>query len=117
MTKKDILKSISDEEALTVLHQLVATSPAIRKKAEGIALPLLAEVDVDSVAAEVLWELDSLKVEDVWGHESSTRDGYVDPGDCAWQMIEDALDLFLGQLRNCRKFPCTTKLSCTAWDC
>lgn len=101
MTKKDILKSISAEEASIVLQQLVATSPAIRKKAEGIALRLLVDVDVDSVAAEVLLELDSLIVEDVWDHSGSTRDGYVDPGECAWQMFEDALEPFLEQLQKC----------------
>jgi len=63
MTKKNILQSISAEEALTVLQQLVATSSVIRKKAEGIALALLADIDVDGVADEVLWALESLAVE------------------------------------------------------
>lgn len=103
MTKKDVLKSISVEEASTVLHQLVATSPAIRKKAEEIALTLLADVDVEDVADEVLWELESLVVEDVWDQSGSTRDGYVDPGDYAWQMFEDVLAPFLEQLRKCQK--------------
>ena len=102
MTKKDILQSISAAEASSVLLQLVATSPAIRKKAEEIAFTLLADVDVDSITAEVLLELDSLIVEDVWDNSGSTRDGYVDPGDCAWQMFEDALEPFLEQLRKCQ---------------
>lgn len=100
---KDILQSISADEALSVLHQLVATSPAIRKKVEEIALTLLADVDVEDVADEVLWELESLVVEDVWDQSGSTRDGYVDPGDYAWQMFEDVLAPFLEQLRKCQK--------------
>jgi hypothetical protein len=99
MKKKDILQSISAEEALTVLQQLVATSPAIREKAEGIALALLADVDVDGVADEVLWALESLDVEDVWDNSGSKRDGYVDTTECAWQMFEDALEPFLQQMQ------------------
>ena len=85
-----------------MLHQLVATSPAIRKKAEEIASTLLVDVDLEEVAQEVLLELDSLVVEDVWDNSGSTRDGYVDPGDCAWQMFEDALEPFLQQLQKCQ---------------
>ena len=102
MKKNDILQSISAEEARTVLRQLAATSPAIRKKAEEMALTLLVDVDAEEVAEEVLLELDSLKVEDVWDNSGSMRDGYVDTGDCAWEMFAEALQPFRQEMQKCQ---------------
>jgi hypothetical protein len=98
MKKKDILQSISDKEASSVLQKLVATSPAIRKKAEEIALALLVDVDAEEVAEDVLMELESLRVEDIWDNSGSMRDGYVDPGDYAWEMFAEALQPFLQEM-------------------
>jgi hypothetical protein len=100
--KKDILDSINEKEALVVLKRLVESSPAIRKKAKEIAQTLLSDVDMDSVADEVLWALESLAVEDVWDNSGSKRDGYVDTTECAWHMFEDALEPFMQQMQKCQ---------------
>lgn len=39
----------------------------------------IADVDLEDIASEVYFELDCLRVEDVWDQSGSTRDGYVDP--------------------------------------
>jgi hypothetical protein len=62
--KKDILAVIAPDEAVVVLKELVK-APRIRKKAEEIALALVSDVDVDSVAEGVFCELDSIAVEHV----------------------------------------------------
>ena len=103
MGAKNILETISPEEALAVLKRLAASDSRIRKKAEEIAAELIGDVDVDDVAEELLWELDSIPVEDVWDKSGPTRDGYVDPGDCAWQLLEDALEPFTRQLHKCQE--------------
>ena len=102
MSKKDILESISPEEALAILRQLVASNQTVRKRAERIAWTMLTEVDTEEVAGEVFMALDSLQVEDVWGISGSTRDGYVDTGTCAWGMVEEALAPMLRQLYQCQ---------------
>jgi hypothetical protein len=114
MEAKKVLEALSPQEALVVLEQLVASDTGIRKKAEEIALELLGDVDVDEVAEEVLWELDSIPVEEVWDRSGRTRNGYVDPGDCAWQLFEDALAPFTGQLEKCQELSLTkqAKLHC-----
>jgi hypothetical protein len=43
----------------------------------------------------------------VWGRSGSKRDGYVDPGDAAWQVFEEALDPFLDSLRKCQQLGLT----------
>ncbi len=114
MARKDILKILAPEEAAAVLSQLVASDAEIRKKAQEIALNLVGDVDLEEIAEQVFWELGSIAVEDVWDGPGSTRDGYVDPGDCAWQLFDDALEPFLEQLRKCQQLRLTAqaKLHC-----
>jgi hypothetical protein len=106
--KRDILESIGPDEALAVLKELTKEAE-IRKKAEKIALEIISTVDVEDVAEQVVWELDSLIVEDVWDKSGSTRDGYIDPGDCAWRMFEEAIEPFLQQARKCRELLLTNE--------
>ncbi|MFH1438325.1 MAG: hypothetical protein ABIJ56_21630 [Pseudomonadota bacterium] len=100
--KKGILDKIEPHEAKAVLREL-AKDRNIRKKAEEIALAMVSDVDVDEVAELVFWELDAIPVEKVWDNSGSTRDGYVEPGDYAWQLFEDALDPFIQQTRRLRE--------------
>ncbi|MFH1549010.1 MAG: hypothetical protein ABIH04_00465 [Planctomycetota bacterium] len=102
MRKKDILAALSPEEALAVLNEL-AKEPQIRKKAEEVTLAMMEDVDIDSVAEEVFYQLDSIAVEDVWDNSGSTRDGYVEPGEYAWELFKDALKPFEKHLQKCRK--------------
>ena len=102
MKNKDILDAINEQEALTVLQRLVASSPAIRKKAKEIAQALISDVDMDEIADEVLWTLESLAVEDVWDNSGSKRDGYVGTTECAWHMFEDALEPFMQHMQKCQ---------------
>ena len=66
MPKTDILDVITPDQALIVLRELAAQTPEINKKVQAIALKLVDDVDVEGVAEEVFWELDSIAVEDVW---------------------------------------------------
>ncbi len=100
--KKDILAVISPDEAVVVLNELVK-DPEIRKRAEEIAFAVVSDVDIDSVAEDAFFELDSIAVEDVWDHSGATRDGYVDPGEYAWQLFEDALEPFEQHLHKCQE--------------
>lgn len=114
MGEKDVLRPLSPEEAQFVLNELVASERSIRKKAEEIALKLIGDVDVDEVAEELLWELESIPVEEVWDNSGRMRNGYIDPGDCAWQLFEDALEPFTRQLVKCQELSLTeqAKLHC-----
>jgi hypothetical protein len=46
------------------------------------------------VAQNVQMELEFLDVEDIWDRSGAKRDGYVDPGDAAREMFEEALKPF-----------------------
>jgi hypothetical protein len=51
-------------------------------------------VAIDDVAAKVQVGLESIDIEDVFDRAGSKRGGYVDPGDAAWEMFEEALEPF-----------------------
>jgi hypothetical protein len=54
------------------------------------------------VAANVKDELESLDVDDIFDKSGARRDGYVDPGDAAFQMFEEALAPFLQDMERYR---------------
>jgi hypothetical protein len=114
VAKKDILKVITPDQALAILRQLLATAPELRGKVRRLALKLIGEVDVEGVAEGVFWDLDSVAVEEVWDRSGRKRDGYVDPGEAAWQVFEEVLTPELESLRQFQQLGLTTqaKLQC-----
>lgn len=60
---------------------------------------MVGDVDLDAAAEEVFYELDSVAVEDVWDNSGATRDGYVEPGEYAWDLFANALEPFEKHLR------------------
>jgi len=97
--EKKVLDEITPEDALAILNILSTEDEAIAGMIERIAMEYLKGVDIDEIAGSVFFDLDSLAVEDVWDHSGRTRDGYVDPGDMAWQMFEDALEPYMDELK------------------
>lgn len=77
-----------------ILNALAQQDEEIKKAIEKTAKEILSAVDVDEIATEVKIELEFLQVEDVWDRAGATRDGYIDPGDAAWQVFEEALRSF-----------------------
>lgn len=99
MARKGILDVITPEQAAIVLKQLIAAAPELRRKARQLALKLIGDVDVEEVAEGVFRDLDSIAVEEVWDRSGRKRGGYVDPGEAAWHVFEEALTPALDSLR------------------
>jgi hypothetical protein len=96
--RSKILETMTAPDALTILQRIAEEDAEMAQRFEAVALEILSGIDIDDVASEVRMELESLNVEDVWGRSGAMSDGYVDPGDAAWQMFEDALEPFQEQL-------------------
>jgi len=86
-----VLQALRGDDALVILRRLADRDPEWASAIETIAKDLLSAVDASDVAAEVLAELESLSVEDVWDRAGPRRDGYSDPGEVAAEMIDSAL--------------------------
>jgi len=89
-----IIESITGTDALAILKTLAERNESVSLEIEAIARELFSHLALDEVAANVQMELESLDVADVWDRAGSKRGGYVDPGDAAWEMFEEALEPF-----------------------
>jgi hypothetical protein len=87
-----ILQALRGDDALVILRRLADRDPEWARVIETMAKDLLSAVEAGDVAAQVLAELESLSVEDVWDRAGPRRDGYSDPGEVAAEMIDKALE-------------------------
>ena len=102
---KQVLDDISSEHAHGILIRLADEDAKISKRIEELALEYLTDVDPDGIAEDIFYSLNILDVEDVWNNAGSTRYGYVDPNELAFEMFEEALEPYIDDLRKCRKIP------------
>ena len=100
---KQVLNDVSSEHAHEILIRLADEDAKISKRIEEMALEYLTDVDLDGIAENVFCDLDILDVDDVWKNSGSTRYGYVDPYELAFEMFEEALAPYVDELRRCRK--------------
>ena len=90
---------ISADDALAILRLLAKEDAKIANRIEQIAIEYLSDVDIEDIASEVYFDLDSIAVEEVWDRSGRTRDGYVEPTEMAFQMFEDALEPFVAEMK------------------
>ncbi|MEA3497184.1 MAG: hypothetical protein U9R42_14245 [Bacteroidota bacterium] len=102
MSKKNILEQLSPSDAFAVLKQLAKEDKSIRVKIEQLAKEYLSEIDLDSIAEEVYSELDSLYVEDLWDSSGSTSNGYIEPHERAFEMVEETIEPFIDEMKKYR---------------
>ena len=99
---KQVLNDISTEHANEILKRLANEDANISKRIEELALEYLTKVDPDDIAENVFYDLNCLDVEDVWKNSGRTRDGYVDPYELTFEMVEAALEPYVDELRMCQ---------------
>lgn len=95
-----ILQALRGDDALVILRRLADRDPEWARVIESMAKDLLSAVDASDVAADVLAELESLSVEDVWDRAGRRHDGYSDPGEVAAEMIEKALEPYAAEVEH-----------------
>lgn len=98
----NILEQITADDAFTILRALAEEDKRVEERIEQIAKEYLSGVDLEVIASEVYSELNSIEVEDLWNQSGSTRYGYVDPTEKAWEMFEEALEPFMEEFRKYR---------------
>jgi len=101
--KANTLESITGADALAILEVLAARNENLAQEIDAVAKELFSHVDIDEVAANVQMELESLHVEDIWDRSGAGRDGYVDPGDAALEMFDEALKPFQDEVDKYRR--------------
>jgi len=97
---KQVLDKVGTEHAIEILKRLADEDAKISKRIQELALEYLTEVDPDDIAEDIFYDLNILDVEDVWNNSGSTRYGYVDPYELAFEMF---VEPYIDDLRKCQK--------------
>ena len=98
-TPSQIIKQLSSQEALAILNVLAKEDKRLAQRIAELALARLGEVKAEEVAEAVYSELDALTPEEVWDRAGRKRQGYVEPIEAAYQMLDETLDPHLEQLK------------------
>lgn len=95
-----ILQNLTGEQETEVIRRLYARGGAVRQALLQEAQNVLEDIDLEEIAGGVFFSLDLIEVETLWDNSGPTRDGYVDSGDLAYEMIEEELRPFIDQIWN-----------------
>ena len=94
---------IAAGKAGEVLRGLVREDPGMAERIEELARERLSDVDIEGIADWVYSELDVIDVHDLWWSSGSTRHGYVDVTDRAWDMFDEALEPVRDEMERYRR--------------
>jgi hypothetical protein len=106
---REIIDQLSPDDALSILRTLAESDEQIASRIAEIAVTHLSKVDPEEVAADLYDELDLLEVEEVWDRAGSTRHGYVEPHEAAYEMVEEVIGPFLEELKKYQKLGMNTE--------
>lgn len=96
---KKVLDNLKADEALDVLHRLLATHPNLKKEAESVARSILGEVNFEEIADEVQEAVSALDFDDLNARAGHHERGYVEPDEAAWEILEQAVEPFTADIQ------------------
>lgn len=97
--KKSALDTLSAAEKGALLDQLLAARPELRAQAEAHAWERMSAEDRDAVAEDVVSALRGLDIEELNGRTGyQPGRGYIDAGEAADEILDEALQPFLDDL-------------------
>ncbi len=95
-----MLDVLSAGERSVVLAAVLETHPELVGEAEAEAHRLLSATTVDDVAAEVSSAVRMIPLEELGARAGRVRGrGYVHETDAAWEIVEEAVEPFLADIR------------------
>jgi len=95
-----VIAAATSHEKAGVLEQLLEDHPELVEEAARLVSALLMFAPADAIADEVAAQLGSLGFEDLGGRAGRTpAGGYVHETDAAWEVLEEALEPFLTDMR------------------
>ena len=94
------LDALSGAEHARILAELLKSHPELRSEAEEAARRLLDDASFDAIAESVAWALEELPLDALAMRSGRIRGrGYVHETDAAWEILEEAVEPFLADLR------------------
>jgi len=90
-------------ELATVLRALIGKHRELKTEAEAIAAEMLSSPSVEDIAGEVFEAVTALGVEALHGRSGKQPWGYVEPTEAAWELLEEAIESTLSDMKRCVK--------------
>jgi hypothetical protein len=97
--KGKVLARLNPEEGDDVLRSLIERHPQLIAEAEEIAQATMSDVDADTVAEDVQQAVLDLDIDDLDTRAGRHSWGYVEPTEAAWELLEEAIDPFLVEMK------------------
>jgi hypothetical protein len=97
--KGNVLGRLSNAEAASVLNCLLQRHPELRTEAETAAQDLLGDVSFSTVADEVESAVLQFDYDDLNARAGGHSWGYVEPGEAASELLEEAMEPFVDDLK------------------
>jgi hypothetical protein len=94
----DFLSTLTDNQAHLVLIHLLRSHPSLSKEATTIARDLVSGINEEEITDQVCCALSDLDVHQLWDESGRTRDGYVDPNEHSYEMMEEIIYPFLNEM-------------------
>lgn len=82
-----------------ILRSLIRQYPEIAARAEELAEEILLDVDIEDIANSLADDLNGPAIEAVWDSSGGTRDGYVDPSERAYEMLEEIINPYIDEMK------------------
>ena len=93
----DLIGKLTPEQALEVVVRLSDQGGPIGDAVLAEAQNVLSAIDLDEIAGEVFFVLDSIDVQECWNMAGASRDGYTSPDEAAYELIDEQLQSFFEQ--------------------
>ena len=94
-----VLQKLDAAESASVLSGLLDHHPELRPEAELLAREVLGEVSSLSVADQVENAVLQFDYDDLNSRAGGHSWGYVEPTEAAWELLEEALEPFVSEMR------------------
>ena len=94
-----VLEQLKAHESAVVLKILLERHQTLREEAEQIATELVSSPSVDEVAEDVLAAVTLIGIDSVNARAGRTSWGYVDPTEAAWELLEEALEDVISDMK------------------
>lgn len=95
----DVLDKMSPGEQTEILRTLLERHPELRGEAEAEAVEMMSTPSEEDVAEDVFDAISSLSIEALNGRAGKQPFGYIEPGEAAWEILEEAMEGFVADMK------------------
>ena len=97
--RRSSLQNLKDGEAAGLFRTLLAKHPELSAEADALAASAIGDVAMEDIAQEMEDAARALDIDDLTSRAGAHSDGYVEPTEAAWDLIEEAVMPFIEDIQ------------------